>query len=443
MYKEISNNKIKKLGKTIVKNNGKISDGDLKLLQEFRLTFIPPLGSIFHRLRRVVNKVESDVILAYRIKRIDTIINKMFRGTNDLSRMGDIAGIRCIFKTEENVYKALNEIITKFELTSTTKDWIKYSKPIGYKGIHVYVKDATSNKTIEIQLRTEKHHNWATLVEITDILYGTRLKELGYDSDPDFAKFHSLMSSDKELEKEEAEFIYDQLCNTDFISRITNTFRTNNNKVKEQWNKDKQKNSYYLLEASKDETPILDRYKNFKDAEKAYFNRYNKNKKSNIVLTFIGNLDFQKLSMAYANYILSYHTFISDIAPIIKNMAIEAMEDNRFGKFQKLFKTYEQLQVNFIIDVFIEEENLYFNQSNTGVITLTNAKKISKNQELYILEKIKKRLKKGGNEHRVFISELENVMPQSLLKGPIFKYFLKRHSNRLRKRLKRSKVIFE
>lgn len=37
------------------------------------------------------------------------------------------------------------------------------------------------------------------------------LKEVGFKSDEKFGRFHALMSSDKELTKEEADLIYDVL----------------------------------------------------------------------------------------------------------------------------------------------------------------------------------------------------------------------------------------
>ena len=36
--------------------------------------------------------------------------------------------------------------------------------------MHIYVKDPNQGKRIEIQIRSLEHHNWSTLVEITDLL---------------------------------------------------------------------------------------------------------------------------------------------------------------------------------------------------------------------------------------------------------------------------------
>jgi hypothetical protein len=60
-----------------------------------------------------------------------------------------------------------------------------------------------------------------------------------------------------------------------------------------------------------------------------------------------------------------------------------------------------------------------------------------------ILNKIEHRLKIVGKEHRTFILELRDLMPKSQIKGLVFKYFLQRHSKRLKGRLKRSKVVFQ
>ena len=52
----------------------------------------------------------------------------------------------------------------------------------GYRSIHLNVRLKGDKRVVEIQLRALEHHNWATLVEITDLLFRTKLKELGTKS---------------------------------------------------------------------------------------------------------------------------------------------------------------------------------------------------------------------------------------------------------------------
>lgn len=440
----VSNKKIYKISKEIRKNDGKVPEKDLLLIQEYRISFAQPLTATFHRIRKISDKVDRDAIVAFRLKRIGTIINKLLRMPDThINTMGDVAGIRCIFKSNAEVYKALELIKLKFDYDDKIRDYIKQPKDVGYRGIHIYVKDNLSGKKIEIQLKTTADHNWATLVEITDLLYDLRLKELGFKSDKKFAQFHALMSSDKKLTKDEAYLIYDVLYETNFISNLSRTFRKNNNEVKKSWSKQKKNHSFFLIEASKNEIPILQSFSSFKKAEEEYFKKYKENDNVEIVLTSIRKPDFKQISIAYANYILSYHTFMSDINPILKEMAREALEEKKFFKFRRIFKTYEDLQANLIIYTLSNSTEVFFSGFNKGKIQLQLTKKVSKVKERQIMESLNSKLIETGLEHSQFVKELKNKIPKDFLSQIRYKSFLKKHNKRLKKRLTEKDIEFE
>jgi ppGpp synthetase/RelA/SpoT-type nucleotidyltranferase len=137
-----TNGDIKRLGETIVKNNGIINDDELELLQNYRKSFTEPLSLTFNKLVAIKNNVGRDGIIAFRLKRIRTIVNKVLRNPSmQLNRMGDIAGIRIILENQNQVYKALKLIEAEFEISGKIRDYIANPKRIGYKGVHVYIKD--------------------------------------------------------------------------------------------------------------------------------------------------------------------------------------------------------------------------------------------------------------------------------------------------------------
>ena len=89
--------------------------------------------------------------------------------------MGDIAGCRCILSTEAGVYNLYKKIQKNigslpFEIKGVVHDYIAEPKDSGYKSIHINVTLRGDNRRIEIQLRSLEQHNWATLVETTDLL---------------------------------------------------------------------------------------------------------------------------------------------------------------------------------------------------------------------------------------------------------------------------------
>lgn len=441
----VSNTKINKIGEDISARGGKISPDELELLQEFRTSFSKPLVNVFNIMRDLAEKVHPSSIIAFRLKRIDTIINKLSREEGmELSRMGDIGGIRCIFYNEGEVYNAKNLIEKHFETGGKTRDYINgLKRDIGYKGVHLYVKDPISQRRIEIQLRTMDHHNWATLIEITDLLYGLRLKELGFKSDEKFGRFHALMSSDKQLTKEEADLIYDVLEKHNFISVLSDTFRKNNTEVKKRWSSEDKKNSFFLIEASKTEIPNLKSFPTFEEAENAYFEKYKENPSAEIVLTSIKKPNFKQISVAYANYILSYHTFTSDIRPIIQELAREALEDKKIKKFEKIFKTYEDLLANLILDVIADSADLFLNRLERNKIIIGRTNKMNKLQEREIMKKINLKILEHQRSHDDFVEELESYIPSSFFKKRRVKKFLIKHNERIRKIMLSKKVEFE
>lgn len=438
---------IRRLGERILEANGEVNSEDLLLLQEYRTSFSQPLSDTFNKIIQLKNRVSVSAIVAFRLKRIGTIINKVLRQNEkkiNLSRMGDIAGIRLIFGNDREVYSALELIQQQFEQSGKLRDYIKYPKKIGYRGIHIYIIDPVHKKRIEIQIRTKKHHNWSTLVEITDFLYKTRLKEIGYDSHPRFAQFHALMSSDKKLSDKEADLIHGILKEFNFITDLSKLFRKNINEVRKQWVSFRKNSKYFLIEVSKSEIPTLKAFKDYGDAEKEYFESYKKNEHTEIVLTAINKPSFQQISIAYANYILSYHTFIHDVEPIIKELALGALQDDKIRVFKRIFRTYEELQANLILDVFLEvAEGMYSAKIDGSKIVFKTNKNITNSKKNILQNKLDRRLKERSIKHKEFLDEIELYIPDSRIKRYHCKSFIKKHLKRVRKIIKKQEIVIE
>ncbi len=433
---------IKRLGDSIVKNEGYITDDELDLLQAHRKSFTEPLTLTFNKLVKIKNNVGRDGIIAFRLKRIRTIINKVLREPKmQLNRMGDIAGIRLILSNDAQIYDILELIKKEFEISGKTRDYIKTPKKTGYKGLHVYIKDPDFGKRIEIQLRTKEYHNWSTLVEITDVLYNTRLKELGYNNNPEFGEFHSLISSNEELTEYQANQIFNVLDKYNFIDKLSKTFRRNNAEVKKQWHAVVPRSKYFLIESSTNEIPKLTGYTNYDKAEEAYFDSYKEDSEALIVLTAIQKPSYEQISLAYANYILSYHTFIKDIEPIIKTLAIEALEQGKTRRFKKLFQTIEELEANNIIHIFTGKADLSVSITKNR-LTLSSSKKISTRKQKIIKNEINAELKRTAKNHRLFIEEIMPLTTGANPKKWLCRAFLKKNTKRIKKRIKKLQIEF-
>jgi ppGpp synthetase/RelA/SpoT-type nucleotidyltranferase len=188
-----SNNAVKKAGRRLRKKEGDLKSATTTI-QQFRAAHEKPLNTIAYLIGRCCRELDIDVKPVTRLKRLDTIIDKLQRKSLDgntanatcVTNMNDIGGCRAIFpdlKSLEQVKAQLQGTIEKVGRVRI-KDIDNYistpkSNDCGYRSLHViYRYDHASGKSfnIEAQLRTKLQHLWATTVEIVDILEGTKIK---------------------------------------------------------------------------------------------------------------------------------------------------------------------------------------------------------------------------------------------------------------------------
>lgn len=315
MPEVLSNTQIKKLGERIREkefSKNTCSAEELQNLHAFRLSFKESLNEIFHVLSDVSKQIHKNRIMTFRMKKIDTIISKLFREKGmDLDRMGDIAGCRCIVQSESAINKIIERLGKKYTLKINDK--ISVPDEDGYKAIHIYVKskNCRKNRTVEIQLRTFDQHYWSTLVEIIDVIYDTSIKT-GDNSIPKLCEFlkkysdkHHLSLTDKirliEIEKEFG--LYNQL---------NETFRKNLINLRMKWHHDYESytNDTYLLfdvDQNTKETSVK-LFDTFIEAEDNYFLNFT-NKEGDLLVAHLNVSNFNQLATSYSNYILTNHDF--------------------------------------------------------------------------------------------------------------------------------------
>ncbi len=200
---------VKKAGENIRKSNN--IDESIEIIQNYRAAHLYPLMIIKNLAWRHVQKIYPNAIIARRLKRLPTIIDKLQRRTLDgksnnsicITRMQDIGGCRVIVdnkKQLEDINESLNKSRTK-HITKKIVDYNKAPKSTGYRGIH-RVYNCYGNLpshdwkgfTIELQLRTRLQHLWATTIEVVDLCEGKTLKTNPYDADPMWVDFFKKMS---------------------------------------------------------------------------------------------------------------------------------------------------------------------------------------------------------------------------------------------------------
>ena len=170
---EYSRSKIIKSGKIIKDPNAPIEQIEeaTRVIDNWRAAHAFPMHVIYMHLRRMAKR-NPDIIVAERLKRLDSIINKLKREpTMSLWKMQDLGGCRFIVPTVQEVYQYADtyDSSRKRHIFIEQYDYIKHPKQSGYRSLHMvyeYHSDTVDtynkNMMVEIQYRTHLQHLWAT-----------------------------------------------------------------------------------------------------------------------------------------------------------------------------------------------------------------------------------------------------------------------------------------
>ena len=283
-----------------------------------------------------------------------------------------------------------------------------------------YGNDHQTQKPIEIQIRNKTQHNWATLVEIVDLLYGTKNKERGAESQ--LGRFLYLYSKAENLTKDEFSEMIKIERKVKVFERMSNVLTRNYLNIRRQWLKQKTKGSYFVITANRKGSDIVS-FPTFKEAETAYYEKYQANNDSNIVLTHLRMPDFNQISMAYSNYVLAMHAFFDDYRVLVSRKIIMCIKGGFYYKFVKYFKIYSS-------NVRCHFENLSLEIQSIN--DCNNDLSISRNQVNKWVGEINTRLNLWVRETRVFIGEIG----RESWSNPLKRWLVKNRLKQLQKAVK-------
>ena len=199
IFPEYTRTQVKNAGNRIRANS--LTDHDEKIIENWRSSHNHILNTWFVTLVHRIERVDFPIFLGQRLKRKNTIYDKLRRPKTQsmsLERMYDIAGCRMVFENMDDLYNFRDSMLTETRfghkrIKKHHKDYVEKAKDSGYRGIHdIYsykgdprrnrIRSAISRKEpwdglfIEIQYRTKYQHAWATAVEVADIIKKSRTK---------------------------------------------------------------------------------------------------------------------------------------------------------------------------------------------------------------------------------------------------------------------------
>lgn len=156
-----------------------------QVMNNWRASHGYPVNTFQATLRNKLSHIDVNAIVAQRIKRAPSIINKLQRfNTMNLSQMQDIGGLRAVVGSINKVRQLENDYRkSKFKhKLYGSNDYIETPKTDGYRSLHLKFKYSNSkakiydNLSVELQIRTYLQHSWATAVETMGTFLGQALK---------------------------------------------------------------------------------------------------------------------------------------------------------------------------------------------------------------------------------------------------------------------------
>lgn len=166
-----------------------------------------PMRSLHQTLRTHIRLRDLDGLTAARLKRMNAIRGKLRRMSGRRRPLGlesfqDLGGCRAIMGTMQDATTLIATLRERcrHELWSQD-DYIHEARPTGYRSHHLKFeyrgtgdKKVFNGRRIEVQIRTDLQHSWATAVEAVGLFLGDELKS-GRGS-PEWLRLFALTSAE-------------------------------------------------------------------------------------------------------------------------------------------------------------------------------------------------------------------------------------------------------
>ena len=305
------------------------------ILDNWRACHVAPLNSFQKSLRLRLNSLEDKAyVVSQRLKRTPSIISKLKRNpAMALSRMQDIGGIRAVTKNMLNLREletAYKKGTKLFTIVQGGKDYIIYPKESGYRGIHLIFK-CKNGYSIELQVRTQIQHAWATAVETMGTFLNHSLKSS--EGPDEWLNFFALASSafavlestpripgyDKLTDQETFEKLLKIEKELDILNKLRG-FRV----VARHISNDSKKGQYHLITLDMDiKTASIQSYgaKNISVANAEYSRQEAEiSAGRNLQVVLVSSESINALKKAYPSYFLDSELFSKQIVVIKRRL---------------------------------------------------------------------------------------------------------------------------
>jgi Region found in RelA / SpoT proteins len=312
----------------------------LSVVNNWRTAHDFPLNGIHMTMKgRAARLLDgSPVLSAQRIKRLDSILLKLRdREQMKFSQMQDIGGCRIILPSVRHVY-ALQDYYSANPVVHeplAPKDYI--NDPVGdsgYRSLHLKFRfrgrgasDPWDGLKIEMQVRTERQHRWATAVEAAGTLKGQLFKSRR--GDEDWRRYFHLASTlYADLEgttpvpntPHDATEAAREMASLDQEHKILTTMASYSDFIRK-IDSDKQKGAHFFvmhLDPVQRFVQVWEYRKNELAQSSAKLEELEQSVKKPAQVVRVSVSSLKNLRRAYPNYFLDTRAFIRDMGNLIR-----------------------------------------------------------------------------------------------------------------------------
>lgn len=159
--------------------DGQQAAEDAQLVKRWRSAHSAALATTRGGLWTIVMKtleLDSQVgLVTQRLKRFESIVEKLVRDKSRLAEMEDIAGCRAVLADLDTVFAVRQRLESARKLdVSQVRDYNAHPHPGGYRALHLWCR--RDGFKVEVQLRTANQQAWAETVEKWDSSLGLDVK---------------------------------------------------------------------------------------------------------------------------------------------------------------------------------------------------------------------------------------------------------------------------
>lgn len=173
-----------------------------RVAHSWRLSAIYPMRRLRRELSTMARATQMGFITAARLKRMVSIRKKLRHSPLNLYQMQDLAGCRAILTDQHQLDRLVDRYTSEVGPHAIVRDndHIRFPRSeTGYRSRHLIFKFADpqgnarfNRHFVEVQLRTQMQHNWATAVEAVGLVRGEDLK--GGSGDAGWLRLFHLMA---------------------------------------------------------------------------------------------------------------------------------------------------------------------------------------------------------------------------------------------------------